>query len=69
MAENSSNSGLLEDVKLRYIVFFLKGIAMGLGDSVPGVSGLIGSAFRPLPASLGPKPSAGQPAALSLLSW
>ena len=39
MAENSSNSGLLEDVKLRYIVFFLKGIAMGLGDSVPGVSG------------------------------
>ena len=39
MAENSSNSGLLEDVKLRYIVLFLKGIAMGLGDSVPGVSG------------------------------
>ena len=39
MAENSSNSGLLEGVRLRYIVFFLKGIAMGLGDSVPGVSG------------------------------
>ena len=39
MAENSSNSDLLEEVRLRYIIFFLKGIAMGLGDSVPGVSG------------------------------
>jgi len=39
MAENSSNSDLLEEVGLRYIIFFLKGIAMGLGDSVPGVSG------------------------------
>jgi putative membrane protein len=39
MAENSSNSRLLTNSRSHYLFLFLKGIAMGLGDSIPGVSG------------------------------